>query len=90
MIMKRKEYINYTVENGKVFGVPIKGQETMKGCIESIDHDKELEFLQEKIDAMEKQYDVLSNVDGFMQKYNKLKMYRKRLNSAINKLKQAQ
>lgn len=84
--MKRKEYLNYTVENGKVFGIPVKGQETFKGMMESINHEEEIKHLQNKINEMKKMEQWLSNMDSFKEKLGKLELRKKKLTNAINKL----
>jgi hypothetical protein len=87
-LQHKKQYMNYSIQEGKMFGVPIKGQELYKGAMESIDNlDDHKQFLETKIEMLDIQASIFNYSDGKLNKQlDNVKLYFKRFNNAMKKL----
>ncbi|MEL3959366.1 hypothetical protein NST17_19625 [Caldifermentibacillus hisashii] len=84
----KKEYLNYTVEDNKIFGVPVKGQQIYANALNSIDNiDLHKQYIVSKLDLLNLQNSLFGQGDPKLNK--KIKNYKlqlKRLNNAIKKI----
>jgi DNA repair exonuclease SbcCD ATPase subunit len=86
--LNQMEYMNYTISNNKIYGVPLKGQEIYKGCNELIcDYEKHQLYYQLKIESMDIRASIFNYNDHKLNKQiTNLKTYMKRFENAIKKL----
>lgn len=81
----KREYLNYTVEDGKIYGVPVKGQETYKNCLLSIDDPENHKlYLETKLEMLKLQNSLFGLGDPKLNKQIKnYELYLKRFNKAL-------
>jgi hypothetical protein len=86
----QKEYMNYSVhEDGKIFGVPLKGQETYKNCLELVSNPVEhASYYNIRIELLDIRASIFNYSDPKINKQIKnLKTYQKRFENAVKKAK---
>lgn len=83
------EYLNYTIENGKLYGVPTKNNQIYKNTLIGIENpDLHELYLETRIEQLKLQNSLFGQGDQKLNKKIKnYELYLKRLNNAINKLK---
>lgn len=85
-IPQQHEFINYSVHDNKIFGIPVGGKKSIIGY--SVDNiAQHLLYLETKVESLKLQSSFFNNSDSKLNKeIKKYEMYLKRFNNAIKKL----
>lgn len=85
-IPQQHEFINYYVDDTKIFGIPVGGNKSIRGY--SVDNiAQHLLYLETKVEALKLRSSLFNNSDSKLNKeIKKYEMYLKRFNNAIKKL----